>query len=80
MDITQAIETRRSIRSYTEEPVTKAELEKLVDLAIKAPTGSGMEPWGFVVLQDRQEIDELSGTHQEKGTGAHRRISAVRAV
>ena len=66
MDITQAIETRRSIRSYTEEPVTKAELVKLVDLAIKAPTGSGMEPWGFVVLQDRQEIDELSERIKKK--------------
>ena len=60
MDIIQAIETRRSIRSYTEQPVEKNVLEKLVRLAVKAPTGSGMEPWGFVVLQDRQEIDELS--------------------
>ncbi|HJD96589.1 nitroreductase family protein [Mailhella massiliensis] len=66
MDITQAIATRRSIRSYTNEPVTKEELERLVSLAVKAPTGSGMEPWGFVALQDRREIDELSERIKKK--------------
>lgn len=60
MDIIQAIEKRRSIRSYTSEPVEASVLEKLINLAVKAPTGSGMEPWGFVVLQNADEINELS--------------------
>ena len=66
MDIIQAIETRRSIRSYTEQPVEKAVLQKLLQLAVKAPTGSGMEPWGFVVLQDVQEINALSESIKQK--------------
>ena len=66
MDIIQAIETRRSIRSYTEQPVEKAVLQKLLRLAVKAPTGSGMEPWGFVVLQDAQEINALSESIKRK--------------
>ena len=60
MDIITAIEQRRSIRAYTERPVEKEVLDRLLDLAVKAPTGSGLEPWGFVILQRQDEIDELS--------------------
>ncbi len=66
MNIVEAIASRRSIRSYTEEPVSRPVLENIVSLAVKAPTGSGMEPWGFVVLQDRKEIDALSEAIKRK--------------
>ena len=60
MDIIAALEQRRSIRAYTKRPVEKEVLDRLLALAVKAPTGSGLEPWGFVILQRREEIDELS--------------------
>ena len=60
MNVIEAIEQRRSIRAYTDKHVEKEILQRLVELAVKAPTGSGMEPWGFVVLQNREEIDALS--------------------
>ncbi len=66
MNVIEAIEQRRSIRTYTERPVEKEVLERLVALAVKAPTGSGMEPWGFVVLQNKKEIDELSESIKKK--------------
>lgn len=66
MDVLEAIEKRRSIRSYTDRPVEKDVLERLVKTAVKAPTGSGMEPWGFVVLQDQKEIDALSERVKQK--------------
>ena len=66
MNVIEAIEQRRSIRTYTDRPVEKDVLEKLVSLAVKAPTGSGMEPWGFVVLQDKKEIDALSERIKQK--------------
>lgn len=66
MDVVSAIEQRRSIRAYTAQPITKDVLERLLDLAVKAPTGSGMEPWGFVILQDQQEIDTLSERIKQK--------------
>lgn len=60
MDIIAALEQRRSIRAYTKRPVEKEVLDRLLALAVKAPTGSSLEPWGFVILQRREEIDELS--------------------
>jgi nitroreductase len=32
-------------------------MDQLLNLAVKASTGSGMEPWGFVVINDKVEID-----------------------
>ena len=66
MDIIEAIENRRSIRSYTTRPVERAVVERLVGLGVKAPTGSGMEPWGFVVIQDEAKIDALSDAIKRK--------------
>lgn len=60
LDVTEAIENRRSIRQYTDSPISQDTMDRLISLAVKAPTGSGMEPWGFVILRDRAEIDALS--------------------
>ena len=60
LDVTEAIENRRSIRQYTDAPISQDTMDRLISLAVKAPTGSGMEPWGFVILRDRAEIDALS--------------------
>ena len=59
LDVTEAIENRRSIRQYTDAPISQDTMDRLISLAVKAPTGSGMEPWGFVILRDRDEIDAL---------------------
>jgi len=60
MDVLECIATRRSIRSYTDEQISEETLLELLELGTKAPTGSGQEPWGFVILQDREELERLS--------------------
>lgn len=35
-------------------------LKELITLGTKASSGSGMEPWGFVTLKDKEEIDMWS--------------------
>lgn len=60
MDIFECISTKRSVRAYEDKCVSEEDIDKLLDLATKASTGSGMQPWGFVVLNDKDEIDEWS--------------------
>ncbi|NLT95984.1 MAG: nitroreductase family protein [Clostridia bacterium] len=60
MDVLECIATRRSIRSYTDEQIPEETILELIELGIKAPTGSRQEPWGFVILQNREEIENLS--------------------
>jgi len=55
MHAQQVIETRRSIRSYTEQPVPVELVEALLDTAIYAPNHKLREPWRFVLaIEDGQ--------------------------
>lgn len=53
METIDCMSTRRSVRAYTDEPVPWEVLERLTNLGVRAATGSGLEPWGFVVIQNR---------------------------
>ena len=66
MELKDAILQRRSVRSYTDAPISPETIEALVELAVKAPTGSGLQPWGFALLQDKAEIDALSEQIKKK--------------
>jgi len=50
MDVFEAIKARRSIRQFTDEPIGKDKLEKLLDAARWAPTASNQQRWRFVVV------------------------------
>ena len=60
MDILECIRTRRSIRTYTDRPISEENLRELIGLGVKAATGSNEQPWGFAVIQDKDEIQRLS--------------------
>lgn len=50
MDVLAAIETRRSIKKFTDRPVTREEFEALFAAAARAPNHRLTEPWRFYVL------------------------------
>jgi nitroreductase len=53
MNVSTAIETRRSIKAYDpEHKMTAAEIEQLLSLALLSPTAFNIQNWRFVVLQD----------------------------
>jgi nitroreductase len=56
MNVIEAISTRRSVLSYTEELITQDKLEELIRLGTFAATGSNMQPWGFVIVQGKERI------------------------
>jgi nitroreductase len=59
MDALEAIRKRRSVRKYTGDPIPREDLEKIVDAGRLAATGSNQQPWDFVVVTDREMIDQL---------------------
>jgi nitroreductase len=50
MPIPEIIERRRSIKKFTARPVTREEIETLLDAAILAPNHRLTRPWRFYVL------------------------------
>jgi len=50
MDILEAIRTRKSIRKFKPEPVSKDVLRKILEIAARAPSAENTQPWEFHVL------------------------------
>jgi len=65
MDLMEAIENRRSVRSYTGQRVERDQVEKLIRAAVQAPSASNSQPWAFVVVQDEKLLGEYSTRAKE---------------
>jgi len=59
----EAIFNRRSIRKYTDEPVTDTELEALLRAALSAPSAGNCHPWELIVVRDRATLDAIADFH-----------------
>ncbi len=62
-DLIHTILSRRSIRSYTPQPVSKQHIQTLLEAAMAAPSASNLKPWHFVVVVDRQMLNNLAELH-----------------
>lgn len=51
---------RKSVRSYTDEPVSPEQVETILKAAMAAPSGMNMQPWRFVVVTDQKVKDKLA--------------------
>ena len=60
MDALEAIRKRRSVRAYTGAPIPREDLLTIVDAGRLAATGSNRQPWEFIVVTDRDLIDQLT--------------------
>jgi nitroreductase len=52
MEIGEAIRKRRAVRSYTDRPVDDETLDRLLRLALRAPSGGGQQAWSMLVVRD----------------------------
>lgn len=59
MEVFDCIAKRASVREYQSKPVGKALLEKFVDAGRRAPTARAIEPWEFVVIQNKETLNKL---------------------
>ncbi len=50
MDVVEAMRTRKSIRGYKPDPVSREILEEILDAACRAPSALNTQPWEFFVL------------------------------
>ncbi len=63
MDATDLLLTRRSIRKYTKEAVSDEAITMLLEAAMAAPSAGNQQPWHFVVIRDREILDEIPKLH-----------------
>jgi nitroreductase len=62
--VLEAIYKRRSIREFTDAPISPEDLLEIVKAGMWAPSGMNNQPWRFVIIQDPGVKEELAGqTH-----------------
>lgn len=59
MEFFETIEKRYSVRGYTDEPVSKEDLDKILDAAALAPTGVNFQPFKVYVIDPKKNADAL---------------------
>ena len=52
-----AITSRMSVRAFTKQPVDRAAIEHLLDVASRAPSGTNCQPWRVYVLQGASQAE-----------------------
>lgn len=63
-----AITSRRSIRAFLDKPVAREDLERILEVAARAPSGTNTQPWKVYVLtgQARQDLsDAILAVHTD---------------
>jgi len=57
--LTQAIEQRRATPSFDGSPISDADLRKILEAGLKAPSGYNMQPWRFIVVRSPEQRRRL---------------------
>ena len=50
MDVYEAVATRRAVRGFTDEPVSREIIERVLAAAANSPSGSNLQPWNIYVV------------------------------
>lgn len=66
-DVLKAIQTRRSVRRYTDAPVSREQIEAILEAGRFAPSGKNTQPWRFVVVESEAKRSELVTLFPQQG-------------
>jgi nitroreductase len=60
MQTWDAITSRRNVRSYSDQPISREHLDQILEAGRRAPSSQNTQPWDFVVVTDRAQLRDLS--------------------
>jgi len=65
MSLSEAIHTARALRRFKPDPISDEVLAKLIDAGVRAPTGSNLQNWRFVIVTDPNLRARLADLYRE---------------
>jgi nitroreductase len=77
MDVLEAILNRRSIRQYTDRPVSDDVIEILLKAAMYAPSAVNKQPWHYIVFRDREIMEGIISFHQNAAMLRHANVAIL---
>ncbi|MBN1353647.1 MAG: nitroreductase family protein [Candidatus Omnitrophica bacterium] len=66
MDLLDLIKARRTIRKYTGKKVPQDIIEKIIDAGRWAPSAHNLQPWKFVIIENKDKIDKIADLLNKK--------------
>lgn len=60
MEFRDVVLGRRSVRSYTSQPVSDQDLTDILEAGLHAPSGVDLQPWYFVVVRSPEQMERLT--------------------
>jgi nitroreductase len=69
----KVIQDRRSVREWTDEPVSEQDLGMILEAGRQAPSGENAQPWRFIIVRDAETRKKLGAL---AGGGSGRRFTA----
>ena len=60
MQTWDAIASRRNVRSFADRPVSAEHLDRILEAGRRAPSSRNTQPWDFVLVTDRAQLEELA--------------------
>ncbi|MCX8030515.1 MAG: nitroreductase family protein [Thermodesulfovibrionales bacterium] len=60
MDLFEAIKTRRSIRRFSDKPVSDENITTILDLVRYSPSWANLQCWRFIVVREKDNIKRIS--------------------
>lgn len=63
-DFFNVLKNRRSVRAYTDAPVSEDDIKIMLECAMLAPSARNEQPWEFIVITDRAVLSEIARINQ----------------
>lgn len=73
-DFKHIVLERRSVRKFTDEPVSAEDIRELIDCARYAPSDTNSQTWEFVAVMNKEKIKEIEAITWEE---LHKRAAAA---
>lgn len=60
MELLKTMQSRRSVRTYTEEHISEEQLEKVLQAGLLSASGRAIRPWEFIVVRNKETLAKMA--------------------
>jgi nitroreductase len=75
-----AIRARRNVRQYEDRPISREDLDRVLEAARRTPSAGNSQPWDFVAVTDRKGLEELAKVWPQGGAHVARSAATIALV
>jgi nitroreductase len=79
-DTLELIISRQSDRKYSDKPVEKEKLERIIEAGRMAPSACNAQPWKFILVTDQELIIKIAEAASAKLIGMNSFVSMAKAI